>query len=204
MKNERSLPVQLLCWHAKHQSGCYYTFTITRIFFRTTIYMYIGMAKRKMRKGGAMDAAVAKLPSEAFHVAGVLIIAPQGAGKTTYCRYNKQWVDSDALMLEAKLMKRQEKAPAATLKTWEAQNRALKKRGLWVLSSAWWSLKDADAVVLPTRATLASRLSKKTGAERIRDPVFEADNQLRLLREWAAKAGKPAFASIADACCMVP
>lgn len=151
-----------------------------------------------------MNAAVARLPTEAFHGRGLLIIAPQGAGKTTYCGHNRQWTDSDAIMLESGVMKKQKKASEATLKRWQACNQQLKAKGLWVMSSAWWSLSDADAVVLPTRATLASRLAKKTGADRIENPDAEADMQLRLLREWAAKARKPAYASISDACRMVP
>lgn len=151
-----------------------------------------------------MNAALAKLPTEAFHANGVLIIAPQGGGKTTYCKHNRQWTDSDAILLTMGVMTRQQHASPATLKKWESYNKQLKQKGLWVMSSAWWSLTDADAVVLPTRAALASRLSKKVGTEIIADPDAEADTQLRLLREWAAKAQKPAYASISDACRMVP
>jgi len=154
--------------------------------------------------GKTLDEALATLPSEALHRNGLLVIAPQGAGKTRYCDTHPQWCDSDKVFLAAGLMKRQQEASPETLKQWEKQNQELKRRGYWVLSSAWWSLKDADAVVLPTRSQLVHRLSQKTGQDKIADPEFAADNQLRLLREWAAKSGKLVYASIGEACYMTP
>ena len=132
------------------------------------------------------------------------MIAPQGAGKTRYCDAHPRWCDSDKVFLAAGVMKRQQQASPETLKRWEKHNCELKRRGYWVLSSAWWSLKDADAVVLPTRSQLVHRLSQKSGPDKIADPEFEADNQLHLLREWAAKSSKLVYASIAEACYMTP
>jgi hypothetical protein len=155
--------------------------------------------------GAALDAAVAELPSEAHHGRGVLIVAPQAAGKTQYCVAHPHWCDADSVLIAAGLMVPKQTATPAELKAWERHTVALKAKGLWVLTSSWWLLADADAVVLPTRDELEARLRKKHRAPQAATwPHAEADTQLRLLREWAAKGGKPVYASVVEACYMVP
>ena len=151
-----------------------------------------------------LDDVIAALPTEAIHQRGLLIIAPQGAGKTTYCRTHPHWCDSDLVLQDAGLMAPKQTASPIELKRWETHNAHLKKRGLWVLSSAWWTLDQADAVVLPTRDQLEKQLRAKHNARTADWPRTEADTQLRLLREWAAKSRKPAFASVTEACYMMP
>ena len=52
---------------------------------------------------------------------------------------------------------------------------------------------------------LEARLRRKHNATAAADwPHTEADKQLRLLREWAAKGRKPAYASVTEACYMLP
>jgi hypothetical protein len=130
---------------------------------------------------------------------GLLIVAPQGAGKTTFCRAHPDWTDSDAVLLAASMMKRQAAAPPRTLRRWARCNRRLKRKNLWVLSSAWWTLSSADAVVLPPVHVLTTRLRAKSGPEQIADPLFEAKKQSALLRTWAAATSTPAFSTIEGA-----
>ena len=152
-----------------------------------------------------LDAAVEALPSEARHRYGLLIVAPQAAGKTQYCAAHPQWCDADTVLIAAGLMRPKQVATPAELKAWERHTVALKKKGLWVLTSTWWLLEHADAVVLPTRGELEARLRRKHRAPAAAAwPRAEADKQLRLLREWAAKSRKPAYASVVEACYMVP
>lgn len=153
----------------------------------------------------ALSAAAGALPAEARHDRGLLVVAPQAAGKTEFCKKHPHWTDADEVLIAAGLMRPKQDASPAELKKWEKHTVALKANGHWVLTSTWWLLDHADAVVLPTRDELEARLRRKHNAPAAADwPHTEADKQLRLLREWAAKGRKPAYASVAEACYMLP
>ena len=143
-----------------------------------------------------IDAYISRLPQQAFANNGILVVTPQGAGKTTFCKHNQQWTDLDKVLLSVGIMKREANAAENTLKKYERCATYLKKRGLRVLSSVWWELTSANAVVLPPIHVLEKRLRKKTGAEAITNPTLEAKRQSRLLRKRARELELPVYTSV--------
>ena len=146
-----------------------------------------------------LRAAVDRLPDAAFAARGVLVVTPQGAGKTTYCAHDSRWTDLDAVLLATGLMVREESSDEATLRRYERHAEELKAARLRVLSSVWWTLEDADAVVLPPVAVLEERLRLKTGAEKISDPAGEAKRQTAMLTKRARELALPVYDSVAAA-----
>ena len=146
-----------------------------------------------------MDAQLARLPRQAFARRGVLVVTPQGAGKTTFCKKNPLWTDVDKVLLAAGLMRREEHSSESTLKRYEKYSEEMKAKGLRVFSSVWWDLTAADAVVLPPLDVLEERLRAKTGDEAVADPAGEAKRQSKLLRTRARELGLPEYESVEEA-----
>lgn len=146
-----------------------------------------------------MDAQLARLPRQAYARRGVLVVTPQGAGKTTFCKSNLMWTDLDEVLLAAGLMRREERSSEATLKQYEKYSNEMKAKGLRVFSSVWWDLTAADAVVLPPLDVLEERLRAKTGDEAIKDPAGEAKRQSALLRARARELKLPEYESVKGA-----
>lgn len=83
---------------------------------------------------------------------GLLVIAPCGAGKSTWLAAHPEsgWIEGDDLY-EA------EGVAVGNFEAAEQVNVAAKKEGKKVLTSTWWTLDAADAVVLPDVAVLEER-----------------------------------------------
>ena len=83
------------------------------------------------------------------HASGGLVIAPCGAGKSTWLAAHPEsgWVEGDDLY----------DASVANFAAADQVNTAAKKKGMKVLTSTWWTLDAVDAVVLPDVKVLEER-----------------------------------------------
>lgn len=83
---------------------------------------------------------------------GLLVIAPCGAGKSTWLRAHPEstWVEGDDLYAVAGIV-------VGDFTGAERVNIAAKQEGKKVLTSTWWTLDAVDAVVIPSIEVLEER-----------------------------------------------
>lgn len=98
---------------------------------------------------------------------GVLLVGPNGIGKSHFVGQNRDWVDGDALCQGVGAMP----AAGSEWKNWtqiltdcDAVLKVAKDRGLRVLSSTWWDLAIFDGVIWVDKETHKRRLENKANS----------------------------------------
>lgn len=144
------------------------------------------------------------------HNTGLFILAPSGAGKTYFCKQQKQqdWIDGDELWMGAKAHPDgpwwNEAVPVINRidKRSDVITSESKELGFWIMGASNFWLKP-DAVVIPDWETHVGYIKHRQESDYDGGATLEALDQVKshieVIMKWHTDYGVPRYYSIDEA-----
>lgn len=144
------------------------------------------------------------------HDKGLFIMTPSGAGKTYFCKQQKEphWIDGDDLWLETGAMPESAWWDQGAHVINRVEQRcdtitaAAVDSGYWILGSANFWLKP-NAIVIPTLDVLMKQIKQRE--QEGYDGGLKAEHleqlitHIGIIRDWSIKFGVPEYRSVQEA-----